>query len=120
LNINNFDLEKASNLPFETIKLAMDKIDLKTSVKIKVRFTCIIIKKFFESKVITHFDLEEWKKSIPKEEGDFGDANDHDAHRILNKELDLMFEAAKTNNRDLALFLLMATTGLRVGGPTSY
>jgi hypothetical protein len=110
LNINNFDLEKASNLPFETIKLAMDKIDLKTSVKIKVRFTCIIIKKFFESKVITHFDLE----------GDFGDANDHDAHRILNKELDLMFEAAKTNNRDLALFLLMATTGLRVGGPTSY
>ena len=27
-----------------------------------------------------------------------------------------MFEAAKSNNRDLALFLLLATTGLRVGG----
>jgi len=116
LDINNFNLEKASNLPFETIKLAMNQIDLKTSIKIKVRFTCIIIKKFFESKVISYFDLEEWKKSIPKEDCSFGDENDHDAHRISNTELDLMFEAAETNNRDLALFLLMATTGLRVGG----
>jgi site-specific recombinase XerD len=115
LNINNFNLEKASMLPLETIQLAMDQVDLKISTKIRVRFTCIIIKKFFNSKVITHFNLEEWKKSIPKEDS-FECGDDHDAHRISNMELDLMFEAAKSNNRDLALFLLMATTGLRVGG----
>lgn len=116
LDLNNFDFEHASSLPLDVIKKSMEEIDLKTSTKIRVRFTCIIIKNFFKSKVIMYSDLEEWKKSIPKENFFECGVEDHDTHRISNKELDLMFEATKSNNRNRALFLLMATTGLRVGG----
>jgi integrase len=115
LQLNNFDEEMVKNIPLQSFQKVVDEIDLKIPKKTKVRFTIIIIKNFFRCN-IPYSDLEEWAKSIPKENGFIDGVEDHDLHRISNRELDLMFEATKSNVRDRALFLLMATTGLRVGG----
>ena len=103
------------DIPLIKFQESVDEFNLKIPKKTKVRFTIIIIKNFFKCN-IPYSELDEWSKSAPKEDGFVDGIDDHDVHRISNKELDLMFEAAKSNTRDLALFLLMATTGLRVGG----
>jgi integrase len=114
LNLNDFN-DLVKNIPLSKFQEAVDQIDLKIPVKTKVRFTIIIIKNFFKCN-ITYLELDEWAKSIPKGDEFVDGVDDHDIHRISNRELELMFDASKSNNRNLALFLLMATTGLRVGG----
>lgn len=115
IELNNFDQDMVKNISLKKFQETIDKINLKIPTKTKVRFTIIIIKNFFKCN-IPFSDLDEWSKSIPKENEFVDGIDDHDIHRISNKELDMMFEATKSNIRDRALFLLMATTGLRVGG----
>jgi site-specific recombinase XerD len=115
LSLHNYDEDMVKNIPLTSFQKVVDQIGLKMPRKTKVRFAIIIIKNFFRCN-IPYSDLEEWTKSIPKEDGFINDVDDHDLHRISNGELDAMFEATKSNIRDRALFLLMATTGLRVGG----
>lgn len=111
VDLSAFDQEYASNIPLQEFKNAIDQIDLKIPLKTKVRFTCIIIKNFFKSKVITQSELVEWRKSLPKE----NNANEQKLHYISEQEFELLFEAAtKSSNRDIAIFLLVVTTNLRV------
>jgi site-specific recombinase XerD len=114
VDLYQFDQERASSLQLDKIKNAIDDMDLKMSMRTKQRFAAVIIKNFYKSENITHADITEWQKSTPKESSIMD--TEHDAHRISNSELELMFEVARQNTRDLAIFLLMATTGLRVGG----
>jgi len=123
IDLYQFDQEKASRIQLDTVKTAIDAIDLKMSMKTKQRFAAVVIKNFYKSENITYADITEWQKSTPKENSIL--ETEHDAHRISNSELELMFEVAQqraessgpeANTRDLTIFLLMATTGLRVGG----
>jgi site-specific recombinase XerD len=114
VDLYQFVQERASSLQLDKIKNAIDDMDLKMSMRTKQRFAAVIIKNFYKSENITHADITEWQKSTPKESSIMD--TEHDAHRISNSELELMFEVARQNTRDLAIFLLMATTGLRVGG----
>lgn len=118
LDLQDFDEEAVKSIPIETFQKIVDQIDLKIPTKTKVRFAIVVAKTIFKCD-IPHVDLTSWSKSTAKDDGgSFADSgvDDRDMHRISNRELELMFETVKSNPRNLALFLLMATTGLRVGG----
>lgn len=113
LNISliNFNEKQVQALPITTFQNIIDQIDLKIPKKTKIRFIIIVIKYFFNCN-IPPSELDEWLKSIPKE-NNFIDNNNHNL-KVSIKELEMMFETSKANIKDLVLFLLMTTTGLRV------
>ena len=51
-------------------------------------------------------------------EGEADDDDGHDVHRISSEHLQQLYEEAKKDPLDELLFMLMLTTGLRVGGVT--
>lgn len=114
LNIDHFDAEKAQNLEFDNIKNVVEHLQMKMDLAIRIRFATVIIKSFFKHENITYEQLTSWAKSIPKLKKE--QESEIDLHRLSNKELDLLYEASKLNIRDELMVLLMATTGIRVGG----
>ena len=114
LNIDCFDTEKAQNLEFENIKNVVENLQLKMDLAIRIRFATIIVKSFFKHENITYEQFTSWAKFIPKVKKE--QESETDLHRLSNKELELLYEASKLNIRDELMVLLMATTGIRVGG----
>ena len=57
------------------------------------------------------------KRQRPEEE-EADDDDGHDVHRISSEHLQQLYEEAKKDPLDELLFMLMLTTGLRVGGVT--
>lgn len=114
LDVDHFDTEKAQNLEFENIKNVVENLQMKMNLAIRIRFATIIVKFFFKHENITHEQFTSWVKSIPKLKKE--QESETDLHRLSNKELELLYEASKSNIRDELMVLLMATTGIRVGG----
>ena len=114
LNIDCFDTEKAQNLEFESIKNVIESLQIKMDLSIRIRFATVIVKSFFKHENITYEQFTSWAKSIPKVKKE--QESETDLHRLSNKELELLYEASKSNIRDELMVLLMATTGIRVGG----
>lgn len=56
------------------------------------------------------------RKSTVENSDDDDDDDGHDVHRISTEDLERLYEEARKNTRSELYFLLMLTTGLRVGG----
>jgi len=83
-------------------------------LSIRIRFATVIVKSFFKHENITYEQFTSWAKSVPKFKKE--QESETDLHRLSNKELELLYEASKSNIRDELMVLLMSTTGIRVGG----
>jgi len=114
--IGSYDLSSfdATTLTFTSLKMALDRLQCGLPKTLQVRFLLVIIPVLFENTIITEHELRTICAGEAKKTDEF--IHETDTHRISNGELSLMYEASKTNKRNHAIFLLMATTGLRVGG----
>jgi integrase len=110
----SFDKCNADKLTFATLKLALERLKSGFSKTMQMRFLLVIIPIFFNNKTITESDIRTVSAGDAIRTKEF--IQETDTHRLSNGELTLMYEASKTNKRSHAIFLLMATTGLRVGG----
>lgn len=114
IDIDCFDQEKASTVELPDVKRVVETIPTKMALDTKIRFTTIILKTFYETDHISYDQLTTWLKSIPKRSKT--DTVETDTHRLSNRELELIYDASKSNIRDELIVLVMATTGIRVGG----
>ncbi|MGL5962118.1 MAG: tyrosine-type recombinase/integrase [Cetobacterium sp.] len=123
LDVDHFDSEKAKQIYFEDLKKTVEQLPMKMELAVRIRFATIIIKNFYKHENITYEQINSWSKSIPKNKKK--EESETDLHRLSNKELELLYEASKSNPsgrdpagpiRDELMILLMSTTGIRVGG----
>jgi len=114
LDVDCFNSEKASNVQLDDVKQVVEAIPTKMELDTKIRFTTIILKTFYKAEHVSYDMLTTWVKSIPKRKKK--ESIETDIHRLSNRELELIYEAAKENIRDELIILIMATTGIRVGG----
>ena len=112
-NISVAEYPQVKDLSVEKIKTSIKEIQpcypLRKKVSYLIAFICYVLEyiEFFD-------ELNTYKKTTPiiakktQEESD--------QHRISKEELEKMYEATKDNIKYMCIFLLMISTGLRVGG----
>jgi integrase len=105
---------QGSQLSFASLKLALDRINVGLSKTLQTRFLMVIIPVFFRNTIISENEIKTISAGEVKKTDEI--IHEIDTHRISYDELSLMYESSKANKRKHAIFLLMATTGLRVGG----
>lgn len=111
---NDTTICQINNINIDMIKYSSNKSYPKMQPKIKINYIINFLKNMLRTS-ISFNELQEWKKTTISTIK-IGVSEDTDVHRISNIELDLMYNASKKNIRNETIFVLMTTTGMRVGG----
>jgi site-specific recombinase XerD len=99
------------------LKKVINSVKSCLSEKNKILYIISFFKKILQLEHIDMTELLEWKEcstSTPSSSMEI--KPDHDTHRISNIELQKMYEESSKNIRDELMFMLLITTGMRVGG----
>lgn len=113
-NMNNDKLDFLKNISFTDLKEGVLKTTLKTRQKIKINYTQKFFIDIVENSKLKIEDFKYWSSQTKTPKKTL--QPDNDIHRIKIEELEKMYKVASQNIRDELMFMLLITTGMRVGG----
>lgn len=114
LDVNSWD-NRYQKLTLEDIKKGLHENDTKIPLKTQINYIHTFFKKIIYVSHIESSEFDEWLASTSNVKSSKIGA-DNDIHRLGIEELQSMYNEAKKNVRDELIFMILITTGMRIGG----